>query len=206
MSKFIKNIILGLSFTVVFSGAVFANDQSVEPMQKSLPVDTVKMEEAEGDVFIQIMEEDAPDAAVSHMAEEPAITEDILNKQKEIDQYLFGDYMKDIEEKGFTVSHTVPTEEYVEIGITPYTEENAQYLYSIFGKEQVKVVEGELVELYDSNAADSTVLETQATMVNEDDVQKEKQVKSLAIYGGGIIVIGGVLLARRKIKTSNQKR
>lgn len=206
MSKFIKNIILGLSFTVVFSGAVFANDQSVEPMQKSLPVDTVKMEEAEGDVFIQIMEEDAPDAAVSHMAEEPAITEDILNKQKEIDQYLFGDYMKDIEEKGFTVSHTVPTEEYVEIGITPYTEENAQYLYSIFGKEQVKVVEGELAELYDSNAADSTVLETQATMVNEDDVQKEKQVKSLAIYGGGIIVIGGVLLARRKIKTSNQKR
>lgn len=203
MSKFIKNIILGLSFTVVFSGAVFANDQSVEPMLKSLPVDTVKMEEAEGDVFIQIMEEDAPDAAVSHMAEEPAITEDILNKQKEIDQYLFGDYMKDIEEKGFTVSHTVPTEEYVEIGITPYTEENAQYLYSIFGKEQVKVVEGELVELYDSNAADSTVLETQATMVNEDDVQKEKQVKSLAIYGGGIIVIGGVLLARRKIKTSN---
>ena len=203
MSKFIKNIILGLSFTVVFSGAVFANDQSVEPMQKSLPVDTVKMEEAEGDVFIQIMEEDAPDAAVSHMAEEPAITEDILNKQKEIDQYLFGDYMKDIEEKGFTVSHTVPTEEYVEIGITPYTEENAQYLYSIFGKEQVKVVEGELAELYDSNAADSTVLETQATMVNEDDVQKEKQVKSLAIYGGGIIVIGGVLLARRKIKTSN---
>lgn len=206
MSKFIKNIILGLSFTVVFSGAVFANDQSVEPMLKSLPVDTVKMEEAEGDVFIQIMEEDAPDAAVSHMAEEPAITEDILNKQKEIDQYLFGDYMKDIEEKGFTVSHTVPTEEYVEIGITPYTEENAQYLYSIFGKEQVKVVEGELAELYDSNAADSTVLETQATMVNEDDVQKEKQVKSLAIYGGGIIVIGGVLLARRKIKTSNQKR
>ncbi|MBM7685787.1 MAG: hypothetical protein PWP07_1690 [Epulopiscium sp.] len=203
MSKFIKNIILGLSFTVVFSGAVFANDQSVEPMQKSLPVDTVKMEEAEGDVFIQIMEEDAPDAAVSHMAEEPAITEDILNKQKEIDQYLFGDYMKDIEEKGFTVSHTVPTEEYVEIGITPYTEENAQYLYSIFGKEQVKVVEGELAELYDSNAADSTVLETQATMVNEDDVQKEKQVKSLAIYGGGIIVIGGFLLARRKIKTSN---
>lgn len=203
MSKFIKNIILGLSFTVVFSGAVFANDQSVEPMLKSLPVDTVKMEEAEGDVFIQIMEEDAPDAAVSHMAEEPAITEDILNKQKEIDQYLFGDYMKDIEEKGFTVSHTVPTEEYVEIGITPYTEENAQYLYSIFGKEQVKVVEGELAELYDSNAADSTVLETQATMVNEDDVQKEKQVKSLAIYGGGIIVIGGVLLARRKIKTSN---
>jgi len=203
MSKFIKNIILGLSFTVVFSGAVFANDQSVEPMLKSLPVDTVKMEEAEGDVFIQIMEEDAPDAAVSHMAEEPAITEDILNKQKEIDQYLFGDYMKDIEEKGFTVSHTVPTEEYVEIGITPYTEENAQYLYSIFGKEQVKVVEGELAELYDSNAADSTVLETQATMVNEDDVQKEKQVKSLAIYGGGIIVIGGFLLARCKIKTSN---
>ena len=111
--------------------------------------------------------------------------------------------MKDIEEKGFTVSHTVPTEEYVEIGITPYTEENAQYLYSIFGKEQVKVVEGELAELYDSNAADSTVLETQATMVNEDDVQKEKQVKSLAIYGGGIIVIGGFLLARCKIKTSN---
>lgn len=203
MTQLIRNFILGLCFAVISSGAVFANESGTEPALETLPADTVKMEEAEGDMLIQITEEDAPDAAVSHMVDEPAISEDILNKQKEIDQYLFEDYMKDIEEKGFTVTHTVPTEEYVEIGIAPYTEENAEYLYSLFGKEHVKVVEGEQAELYTTNAADSTALEAQVVMANEDNASKENQVKSLAIYGVGAILIGGLLIARRKMKTTH---
>lgn len=203
MTKLIRNFILGLCFAVVSSGAVFANGEGVEPMLEALPADEVKMEEAEGDVFIQIMEADAPDAAVSYMVDEPTISEEILNKQKEIDQYLFGEYMKDTEEKGFAVTHTLPTEEYVEIGISPYSEENAQYLYSILGKDLVKVVEGEMGELYGTNAADTGVLEAQVVMANEDNASKENQVKSLAIYGVGVIAIGGILLARRKKKTTN---
>lgn len=203
MTKLIRNFILGLCFAVVSSGAVFANGEGVEPMLEALPADEVKMEEAEGDVFIQIMEADAPDAAVSYMVDEPTISEEILNKQKEIDQYLFGEYMKDTEEKGFAVTHTLPTEEYVEIGISPYSEENAQYLYSILGKDLVKVVEGEMGELYGTNAADTGVLEAQVVMANEDNAPKENQVKSLAIYGVGVIAIGGILLARRKKKTTN---
>lgn len=203
MTKLIRNFILGLCFAVVSSGAVFANGEGVEPMLEALPADEVKMEEAEGDVFIQIMEADAPDAAVSYMVDEPTISEEILNKQKEIDQYLFGEYMKDTEEKGFAVTHTLPTEEYVEIGISPYSEENAQYLYSILGKDLVKVVEGEMGELYGTNAADTGVLEAQVVMANEDNASKENQVKSLAIYGVGVIAIGGILFARRKKKTTN---
>jgi hypothetical protein len=203
MTKLIKSFILGLCFTVVSSGAVFANGGGIEPMLEPLPADTVKMDEVEGDILIQALEEDAPDSAVSHMVEEPTINEDILNKQKEIDQYLFEEHIDDIEEKGFTVTHTVPTEEYVEIGITPFSDENAQYLYSIFGENQVKVVEGEQAELYTTTVADSSAVEAELVIANEDNASKESPTNALALYGIGAILIGGFVFARRKMKTTN---
>jgi hypothetical protein len=66
----------------------------------------------------------------------------ILEKQKEIDTYVFEEHSDEIAEKGITVTHTSPGENAVEIGITPYNEDNADYFYGIFGKEKVKVVEG----------------------------------------------------------------
>ena len=65
------------------------------------------------------------------------------------------------------------------------------------------MVEGEQAELYTTNAADSTALEAQVVMANEDNASKENQVKSLAIYGVGAILIGGLLIARRKMKTTH---
>lgn len=75
------------------------------------------------------------------------ISEDILKKQKEIDTYLFKEHSKEIEEKGITVTYTVPYEKHVEIGIMPMNNENAEYLYGIFGKDGVKVVEGQLISV-----------------------------------------------------------
>lgn len=68
---------------------------------------------------------------------------ELLEKQKELDQYLFFDHVRDIEKKNFKVIYTGVADDYVEVGITPYSDENAEYLYSIFGKDLVKIVSAE---------------------------------------------------------------
>lgn len=77
----------------------------------------------------------------------------LLQKQAEIDKYVFEDHAKEIEAKGFKITHTGPMGEYVEIGITPYSEENAKFLYDIFGEDMVKVVEGQQAVLMDVGPA-----------------------------------------------------
>lgn len=78
----------------------------------------------------------------------------LYKKQKEMDQYLFVDHVKDIEEKGFKVVYTGVAESYVEVGITPYSEKNAEFLYNIFGRGIVKVVDTEAaITLVDENQA-----------------------------------------------------
>jgi len=121
--KFTKALILGLGLTIASSGTVFANEVSTQI---------------------------APDTPVSNVAEPaPQISKEITQLQIEIDRYLFIQHSEDIAKKGFKVTHTVPTENYVEIGIEPYSEESAEYLYSLFGKDKIKVVEGEQAILYD---------------------------------------------------------
>jgi|GEM_PF-4190052 len=94
----------------------------------------------------------SPDKAVSSPV---MIDEAILKKQNEIDAYLFKEHAKEVGQKGITVTHTVPFEDFVEIGILPLTEENQEYLYGIFGKEQVRIVEGQkAVIMYDGNSTE----------------------------------------------------
>lgn len=65
----------------------------------------------------------------------------LFAKQKDIDQYLFTDHADEIKAKGFTVTYTGVAGDVVEIGITPFTQDNADYLYGLFGKDGVSVVE-----------------------------------------------------------------
>ena len=100
--------------------------------------------------------------------------EAIMNKQIEIDQYLFKQHIKDIEEKGFKVIYTGVSEGKVEIGITPFSEKNANYLYELFGNDMVKVIETEAVELKEdayTSMPESTMVITAApdsTTLNSD--------------------------------------
>ena len=71
-------------------------------------------------------------------AENKALSE----KHREIDIYVFKENSKEIEARGFMVTHTGPIEDYIQIGILPYSQENADFLYELFGKDMVKVVEG----------------------------------------------------------------
>ncbi len=74
-----------------------------------------------------------------------AVDEAMYEAQAEIDKLLFEqNYAKDLSEKGISVTHTGTVDDYVEVGITPYTPENADVVIKLLGKENVKVVEGDM--------------------------------------------------------------
>lgn len=68
--------------------------------------------------------------------------EALYAKQAEIDKMLFENYAKELVEKGISITHTGAVEDYIEVGITPYTPENAEIVLNLLGDEEVKVVEG----------------------------------------------------------------
>ncbi|SCZ01767.1 stalk domain-containing protein [Alkaliphilus peptidifermentans] len=111
-SKYSKALVAGICFSVISSSVVFANPYDVES-------GTMRK--------IEIAIEDRYD---------------LYERHQEIDNYLFKENVDKIVEWGFVVTHTGPMDEYIEIGITPYNEENADYLYAVFGRDDVKVVEG----------------------------------------------------------------
>lgn len=69
-------------------------------------------------------------------------SEELYQKHKEIDKYVFEDHADEIRLQGFGVTHTGLRDGFIEIGIMPYSDEYADYLYEIFGSDMVKVVEG----------------------------------------------------------------
>jgi hypothetical protein len=99
--------------------------------------------------------------------------EELLAKQREIDTAVFGEYIggdpldldsefvvaeNPFQEYGFEVTNTGVDviHNRVEIGILPYTSENAEIVYDMFGREMIHVVEGARFELlYDGFASDS---------------------------------------------------
>lgn len=130
---------------------------------------------------------ESPDRPVSSDIPDQANPE-ILEKQKEIDQYLFIDNIDELKQQDFTVTHTSPTMTHVEIGITPYSEEYANYLYDIFGTELVQVVEGN--QAYTFFASDTTGEVT--TMTTEQDSSS-----TVYILGALLLLAFGFIALRR---------
>ncbi len=127
----IRILLLCLSFTLLTAGAVLASPGGTEPAAAP-----------------DRMDASAPDAI-------PAA---LLDKQLEIDRYVFADHIADIEAQGFAVTHTGTVADYVEVGITPYSEAGADYLYALFGRDLVRVVAGQMATpLMLGNAADGDV-------------------------------------------------
>ncbi|WP_243354581.1 hypothetical protein [Bacillus litorisediminis] len=132
-----------------------------------------------------------------------ANTEKILEKQTEIDQYLFVDHLDELEEMGIHVTHTSPTDTYVEIGISPYSEEHAEYLTEIFGAEFVKVVEGEQAVTLTTGTS-SEAVSPNAAIHNE--VEKTSGAASASIWwitGIAVLLVAVVLfsIVRRRKQT-----
>jgi hypothetical protein len=110
-----------------------------------------------------------------------------LDKQKEIDQYVL-DHEQEIIDQGIHITHTAPIDNYVEIGILPYSDEKADYLYQLFGKDMVKVIEG-VDYMTMSGAAPET---------------GESSFPTIPVSIAGVmltlIIIGGTVLIDRKRK------
>lgn len=112
-TKFKKAAAIGMCCAVITSGSVFAMSNDT-PVSQAVPIMAVE-----------------------------ADYQELLELQSKIDQYVFVDHVQDLAQAGFKVTNTGPMGDYVEVGILPHTEENATFLYELFGREKVKVVEGE---------------------------------------------------------------
>lgn len=134
-SKLMKAVMLGLCLSAFSTGSAFAQ------------MNTNATE---------------PVAAIQALSPE---MEALNAKQAEIDQYLFTDHAKDIEAKGILVNYTAVSEDAVEIGITPFNEENANYFYDIFGKDGIKVVEFDQSVIYETTVAMTDPAATDASAV-----------------------------------------
>lgn len=80
-----------------------------------------------------------PEAAQIKIA---VVDEALYEKQASFDKILFEEKSKEIEAEGIFVTHTSPADGYVEVGITPFNEENQKYILDLLGSGEVKVVEG----------------------------------------------------------------
>lgn len=97
----------------------------------------------------------------------------MYEKQAEIDKFLFEEHAKEIAERGFKITHTVALDHYIEIGITPYSDANADYLYEALGKDTIKVVEGDQAVIFKTQvdymqAADTGVATEPKEVLPED--------------------------------------
>lgn len=155
-----------------------------------------------------------------------AVDEALYEKQAAFDKILFEEKLKEIEEKGITVTHTYPADGYVEVGITPFNEENKKYIIEILGSDEVEVVDGIMAitltdELMSTTSAPDVktapdaatsgpaeeaapeaqvVSATDAKVISaKDDVKEEKGISPLAIGAGAAVLLGiGAVLFKKK--------
>lgn len=176
-SKMIKAMLLGLGMTLLTSvpalaytdqGRADAGEGITAQIMEEAPVEAVAepyIGAAPDEGAIDPVKRNAPDETVSSTAMDlgpdmgatsPAnpVSEAILESLYRIDTYVFKEHYEDISRAGFTVTHTVPTADYVEIGVTPYSQETVDYLTKVLENEKIKVVEGIDPMVYAATAVD----------------------------------------------------
>ena len=128
------------------------------------------------------------------------IPPELLQKQREIDDYFAGEGEQELAERGFRFTHTVPLDKVVEIGILPYKEEYAEFLYEKFGREQVKVVEGEQAYLYAGPALAEDEEEVTIQITAADHAgQKDNSSLTENYAWGGAVVLGVIDFIKRHL-------
>jgi len=123
VAKFVKSFVLGISICALSAGVALADTGGTARPAYPGSGSEVEIQPAE--------------------IEPAAVSPEIIEKQREIDTYLFKEHRNEIERMGFTVVYTASTLDGVEIGITPFKQEYADYLYSLFGQDRIRVVEGQ---------------------------------------------------------------
>ncbi|WP_035214262.1 hypothetical protein [Desulfitobacterium hafniense] len=201
--KISRTLMLGMCLTLAASAPVYASEDrdmgqvsGVQPALASMMVEP-------------------SDPVVSPGQEvDPALVE--LNKG--IYQFIFEEHRGEFGDKGFSVTHTGLMSDYVEIGIQPYSEESAQYLYDRFGKEKVKVVEGEFASPLAAAAGGAepavnplasggeTRNEAQAEGVSAKSDEAQGEGSDAMLYGlGAVVVLGGGAFGVKRTLSRSKK-
>jgi len=192
-SKLVKSFILGLSLSVVFSAAAFAEvdrDQEAKDQEIKIQIEQVGTGSAEVTGV-------APDAPVSSDGNTSSaynpVDEALYQMQSEIDRLLFGTHKEELARKGITVTHTGAVSEYVEVGITPFSEDHAAYISKLLNGYEIKVVEGFLAIpysdgaeggeelMYATGAPVDEVPEGEAPVEDADIVLSDDEVKIVSV-------------------------
>lgn len=152
-SKLVKSFVLGLSLSVVLSATAYAQSEKDQELK-------IQIEQVGGGTDAVIgLAPDTPAAFDGNTSSASDLISDAMyQKQSEIDNVLFEDRKDEIAQMGITVTHTSAADEYVEIGITPFSEENAAFLSEILGNDKIKIVEGFRAIPYSDGAAGSEEL------------------------------------------------
>jgi hypothetical protein len=241
-SKIIKGFIMGLGLAMALSTAAFAENVSDEEMKIQITSVSEATEALPPDAPVSddgqvILPEPRNGAAVSGLTgagtdgssgsidpamAADAVSKEMYDKQLEADRYLFADHTEELASKGITVTHTSATNEYVEIGIIPFNEENAGFIYQALGRDKIKVVEGVQAvavdiglaadgsEVYEAElyATDAEILTTTA-----DDprvymtaapvsapVETVSSTTVMAAIAAAVVLLGGALLVTRRMR------
>lgn len=181
------------------------NEENAEYLYNAFGRDMVKVVQGQQAMLMATAVGTPDDVVSTQVLDVGPIDENILNKQREIDQYVFEQHKAEISEKGFKVTHTGPFKNYVEIGIVPYNDANADYLYEIFGRDIVKVVEGQQAVTMANGASDisaelyaSNDIKATAEKSNEGNLQL--LIVSICALGAVIVLGFAIVSHRRKVK------
>jgi hypothetical protein len=151
--KLLKTLVISMCVSVLSTGVAFAAENS-----ESLKENPTLVEDNGADLPV--------DSSIYEMAITNDTDSDLLKKQEEIDRYIFKDHADELLEMGFKATYTGPNEDLIEIGITPFNDEYAAYLYDIFGTDTIKVIDSEEAQIYASEPSDK--LETPESKEGED--------------------------------------
>lgn len=141
--KLITSLALGMCLMTLSTGSVVfgAETKSDEAVKQEI-------------LMYNAAAEGSSTQAYESRAVELGVDADLMKRQAEIEQSVFGDYTEEIIGLGFQVTNIGIVTDYIEIGITPFTEESANYLYEKLGKDSIQIVEGIPAELYTSTLVD----------------------------------------------------
>lgn len=170
--KVTKTLVLGMCLTLASSSAVQASeDRAVEQASGAQPA-------------LASMMVEPSDPMVTPANPGQGIDPVLQELNRVIYQFIFEEHRGEFEDKGFSVTHTGLMDDYVEIGIQPYREASAQYLYDKFGKEKVKVVKGEFASAL-ATAAGGTEPAANPLAASGGETRNEAQAERVSTKSGG---------------------
>lgn len=194
------------------------SEENAKLITDNFGTEKVKVVEGEDIIMYAFDEGINTDAEASKSTTDIQFDESIFNKLDEVNNLLFEVNAKDLESKGLAIMSTAATEKTVEIGILPFTKENADYIYELVGKDLVTVVEGKEPELMATSgmvtdpAAQTGEGEVVATAydnnletvkLTSDAVKEGRNTSPIIILGivGVIVLLGGTayVLSHKKL-------